>query len=149
MIRVTDQYLWNFVFLVFFIVLVVMGAIIVETESRISPENLTWSDFAVVALATYRLTKFVVSDNVTKFWREQFYDAKKVKGGVILEKPATGPRKTLADIFTNEPVSGLFAGALLVFLYLITSYAYYPVLFLAIAGLATLISEFSGFKNKP
>ena len=98
--RITDQYFWNFVFSVFFLILVIMGAIILETESRIVLDELSTVDFVLMTLATWRLTRLFVYDNITKFIREQFWDVVKVGKGYTLEKPKVGPRRTLADLLT-------------------------------------------------
>ncbi len=56
MLRITDQYFWNFVFSVFFLILIVMGAIILEGETRIPFDELTLTDYILMTLATWRLT---------------------------------------------------------------------------------------------
>jgi hypothetical protein len=60
MIKVTDQYFWNLVFLVFFLGLVVMGSIIIATESRIDLADLTVVDYVLLTLATWRVTRLFV-----------------------------------------------------------------------------------------
>lgn len=82
--RITDQYFWNFVFSIFFIVLIVMGAIILETEARIALVDLELVDYVLITLAAWRVTRLFVYDNITKFLREQFWDVKKVGRGLIL-----------------------------------------------------------------
>jgi hypothetical protein len=69
--------------------------------------------------------------------REQFYDVKKIGKGYTLVKPATGPRRTLADLFSCPWCFGLWATASVTFFYLITPYAYFFVLFLALASVAS------------
>ena len=78
MIRITDQYFWNVVFGLFFLLLTIMGAIILDTESRIPFAQLTLTDFTLITLASWRLIRLFVYDNVTKWLREQFYDIQKV-----------------------------------------------------------------------
>ncbi len=139
MLRVTDQYFWNFVFSVFFVILVIMGAIILETESRIPLTDLAVVDYVLITLASWRLTRLFVYDAVTKFFREQFWDVKKVGKGVQLEKPRVGPRRTLADLMDCPWCFGMWATAMVIFFYLITSYAVFPVLLLALSGVATFL----------
>ena len=139
MIRVTDQYFWNFVFSIFFVILVVMGAIILETEARIPLTDLQLVDYVLITLATWRLTRLFVYDAVTKFFREQFWDAKKVGRGHRLEKPKTGPRRTLADLLDCPWCFGVWAGATVTFFYLLTPYAIFPVIILALSGVATFL----------
>ena len=73
MLRVTDQYFWNFVFSVFFLILVIMMTIILETESRIPLTELTLVDYVLISLATWRVIRLFLYDAITKFFREQFW----------------------------------------------------------------------------
>lgn len=139
MIRITDQYFWNVVFGIFFLLLIVMGAIILETEARIPYTELTFTDFALITLATWRLIRLFVYDAITKFLREQFYDLKKVGKGMVLEKPKFGPRRTLADLLSCPWCFGMWAAASVTFFYLLTPYAYYITIFLAISAVASFL----------
>jgi hypothetical protein len=139
MLRITDQYFWNFVFSVFFLILVIMGAIILQTESRIPLSDLELVDYVLITLAAWRLTRLFVYDAITKFIREQFWDVKKVGRGYKLEKPKVGPKRTMADLFSCPWCLGVWATALVTFFYLITPYAVYPVLFLGLSAVATFL----------
>lgn len=139
MIKITDQYFWNFVFLVFFVCLVVMATIILDTESRLLVTELGKFDVAVIVLASWRLVRFFSSDGTTKFFREQFYDLKKTVRTITLEKPLNGPRRTVLDIILSPWSLGLGLTAVVTFLYLISAYFFYPVLFLAVSGLVALL----------
>lgn len=143
MIRITDQYFWNFVFSVFFLVLVIMGAIILETESRIPLTELSIVDYILMTLASWRLTRLFVYDAVTLFFREQFWDVEKIGKRHQLEKPATGPRRTIADLLSCIWCFGIWATAIVVFCYLITPYAVFPVLLLALSAVATFMQLIS------
>ena len=139
MFKITDQYFWNFVFLIFFFTLVVLGVIILDTESRLAWADITLFDVALVTLATWRLTRFIATDTTTKFFREQFYDLKRTARAISLERPLSGPRRTIVDLLTNHYNLGLFLAALVIFLYLLTPYAVYPVAFLALAGVVSIV----------
>jgi hypothetical protein len=143
MIRITDQYFWNFVFGLFFFVFTIMGAIILETETRIPFAELTLLDFSLITLATWRLIRLFVYDTPTKWLREQFYDIKKVGKGFTLVKPATGPRRTLADIFSSPWCTGSSMAAFVTFFYLITPLAYYFAIFLSVSAVATFLQLIS------
>jgi hypothetical protein len=137
--RITDQYFWNFVFGAFFSILVVMGAIILETESRIPLRELTLTDYALMTLATWRLTRLVVCDTIMKFFREQFYDLVKDGKGYALEKPVTGPRRTLADLTSCSWCFGMWSAAMVTFFYLITPYAAFPVMLLSLSAVGSFL----------
>lgn len=143
MIRITDQYFWNFVFTLFFVVLVVLGTIILETETRIPFADLELIDFALITLATWRVVRLFVYDAVTKWFREQFWDVKKVGRSFELVKPKVGPRRTLADLLSCPWCFGVWAGAMVTFFYLLTPYAVYPIIFLAISAVATFLQLLS------
>ena len=147
--RITDQYFWNFVFSVFFFILVVMGSIILETESRINLDELSTVDFVLMTLASWRLTRLFVYDNITKFIREQFWDVVKAGKGYTLEKPKVGPRRTMADLLSCPWCIGIWAAATVIFFYLVTPYATYPIMLLALSAVATflqLLSNLVGHK---
>lgn len=144
MIRVSDQYFWNGVFLAFFLILIILGAIILQTESRIPWAELSLVDYTLITLATWRLTRLFVHDVITKFFREQFLDVVKVGRGYRLDKPKTGPRRTIADLLSCPWCFGLWAAALLTFFYLLTPYMIFPVVLLAISAVATFLHNLSG-----
>lgn len=141
--RITDQYFWNLVFSMFFLVLVIMAAIILQTEARLNVAELSFTDFALMTLATWRLTRLFVYDTITKFFREQFWDVVKVGKGYALEKPKVGPRRTIADLLSCPWCFGVWAAAVVIFFYLITPYAVYPVMLLALSAVATFLQLLS------
>jgi len=143
MIRLTDQYIWNFIFFTFFVVLIIMGTIILETEAYRDYTMLTLFDLLLMSLASFRLVRMVVYDTITKWFREQFYDAKTSRGSVTLHKPKSGPRRTIADLLSCPWCFGCWAGAVITFCYLLTPYAFFPVLFLAISGVASLLQLYA------
>lgn len=139
MIRLTDQYFWNVVFGIFFLVLTTLGAIILQTESRVPLADLSLVDFTLITLASWRLIRLFIYDSMMKWFREQFYDIKKVGKGFTLVKPVTGPRRTLADLLSCPWCFGMWAAASVTFFYLLTPYAYFFVVFLAISAVATFL----------
>ncbi len=144
MLRLTDQYFWNIVFGLFFLILASLGVIILSTEAYKDPAALTLLDFLLITLATQRFTRLFVYDSMTKFFREQFYDAVEGKRGeVLLVKPANGPRRTLADLMTCPWCFGVWAASTITFFYLLTPYAYVPTLILAIASVASMLQLFA------
>lgn len=143
MIRITDQYFWNFVFLAFFVALVVTGSIILESEGYRPVQEFAGVDFVLVTLATFRIVRLFVYDTITKFFREQFWDTKTVGKNIMLKKPAGGPRRTLADLLSCPWCFGMWAAAVVTFFYALTPYAYFIIVFLAIAGTAALVQVFA------
>ncbi len=144
MIRVTNQYFWNIIFLLFFVCLVIMSAIILQTEARLSLYDLTVYDMSIIALASFRLMHLFAYDSITKFFREQFYDAKVTKAGkVTLYKPASGPRRTIVDLISCPWCFGIWTTATILFFYLATQWAVFPIYVLAISAVVTFFAKIS------
>jgi len=143
MIRVTDQYFWSFVFALFFLILVVMGAIILETEAYLTWYDLGTLDYLIITLATWRLTRLMVYDTITRFIREQFFDVIKAGRGFRLEKPKTGPRRLLAELFSCPWCASVWAGTIVLFAYLVTPYAVFPLAILALSAVASFLQILS------
>ena len=93
--RITDQYFWNIVFILFYLGLLTMAVIILETETRIPYDALTLLDIAIITLASFRLTRLFVYDGMTRFLREQFYDTKAVRNKITLVRPLVGPMRAI------------------------------------------------------
>lgn len=149
--RITDQYFWNVVFLVFFSVLVFMATVILQSEAYKLYTELTFIDFTLITLASFRLIRLVVYDKIFAFFREQFYDAEEYKGKVLLVKPENGPRRTLADLLSCPWCFGVWATAMISFFYLLTPYAMFPILVLALSSVATflqILANLIGWKSE-
>lgn len=137
--RITDQYFWNIVFVLFFASLVFMASVILESEAHTAYAELTFLDLALITLASFRCIRLVVYDKITAFFREQFYDVVEQKGKMLLVKPIGGPRRTLADLLTCPWCFGVWATAMITFLYLISPLFFYVTLVLALSAVATLL----------
>jgi hypothetical protein len=137
--RITDQYFWNVVFLVFFSILVFLATVVLESLAYKPYEELMLVDFALITLASFRLVRMVIYDKIFAFFREQFYDVTEYKGNVVLVKPEHGPRRTLADLLSCPWCFGVWATAMVSFLYLLTPYAFYPVLLLALSAVVSML----------
>jgi hypothetical protein len=116
-----------------------MGTIILSTESRLPLAELTLTDFVLITLASWRLTRLFVYDMITKFIREQFLDVVKVGRQFALEKPKTGPRRTLADLLGCPWCFGVWATALVSFFYLLSEWFVYVTIVLALSAVATFL----------
>jgi len=137
--RLTEQYFWHIIFSVFFLTLVILGAIILESEASEALHAATLFDMGIIALASFRLIRLFEHDKITAFFREQFWDAKEMKTKVMLVKPEGGPRLTIADLISCPWCLGIWMAALTTFCYFITPYAYYIILFLALSAVASML----------
>lgn len=143
--RITDQYFWNFVFSIFFIALVVFAAIVLDSVAYKTVAELELVDYVIMILASLRLTRLFVYDKITAFFREQFYDAEVVRKQVRLVKPESGPKRTILDLLLCPWCFGIWATALVVFLYLLTPIFWYPILFLALSAVVSSLQIFMNF----
>lgn len=125
--------------MVFFLSLITTGVLILEGDPEGALHDISLFEFILLSLASFRLTRLVVYDKITAFFREQFYNAKTLKTSVVLEKPKSGPRRTLADLLSCPWCFGMWAGATIVFFYELSPYAYYPILMLAISSVGTML----------
>lgn len=149
MVRSIDQYIWNVVFTLLFVVLATVALAMLEDGGHIGYGVLGFGDMLLLSLATFRLTRLFVYDAVTKFVRELFWDAEEMAGEVVFTKPLRGPRRTLADLFSCPWCFGIWAAAVLTFFYLYTPISFVPIAVLAIAGLGSffqLLANMVGWK---
>jgi hypothetical protein len=137
--RITDQYFWNIIFLIFFICLAFLATVILESEAWKPYGSLTLQDYVIITLASFRVIRAVVYDKIFAFFREQFYDPVENKGKIVLVKPEKGPRRTLAELLACPWCFGIWSAAMVSFFYLFSPIFFYPILFLALAGVATLL----------
>jgi hypothetical protein len=147
--RITDQYFWNIIFLVFFVCVVFMATIILQSEAVKPYAELTLLDLTLITLASFRIVRAVIYDKIFAFLREQFYDATEQKGKVLLMKPDSGPRRTIADLLSCPWCFGVWATFMVSFFYLLTPYAFFPILFLALSSVASflqILSNLIGWK---
>jgi hypothetical protein len=143
MIRITEQYIWQVIFSLVFLVLVFLGIVILDTESRLAYADLTLIDYALITLATWRLIRLFVYDAITKFIREQFADAIKELDAHVLVKPKSGPRRTLYELFHCPWCIGVWLAATVTFFYLLTPLAVFPIILLAISAVASFLQLLS------
>ncbi len=116
-----------------------MGAIILDTEAYIAWHDFTAFDYIILTLATWRVTRLMTHDSITRFVREQFMDIVKVGRGYRLEKPKTGPRRLLAELFSCPWCASIWAGTCVLFVYLLTPYAVFPLAILALSAAVSFI----------
>ncbi|MCD5382149.1 MAG: DUF1360 domain-containing protein [Candidatus Pacebacteria bacterium] len=146
--RITDQYFWNIVFSLFFVFLVAMGTLILDSAAYKTYAELALGDFVLMTLASWRLVRLFVYDKIMACVREQFWDAKVTKTSVTLTKPQGGPRRTIADLFSCPWCFGVWGTACVVFFYLLTPYAFFPVLILALSAVATFLQILTNMIEK-
>lgn len=138
-----DQNFWNFVFSVFFFV-VVVGAILALWKIRaFYPTVVTPFDAVLMVLAAFRMTRLVVYDKVSRFFREWFLDSREIEqdGKTVIELtvPEAGMRRTLHDLVDCPWCIGMWSALIITLSYFIFPWAWFVILFLAVAGASSFI----------
>lgn len=118
---------WHTAFSLLFFILAV-GAVWHMSSTVGIPTWIPLFDFVLLVLATFRLTRLFVYDSITAFIRGWFFGAQK---HTLLG--------TLNTLINCPWCTGLWFGLLISYFYFITPYAWFFILFLAIAGLGTFV----------
>ena len=137
--RMTGYYFWSIVYCFFALVILIMALIILETEARIPYQELTVLDIAIIAGATWRLARLMSKDTITAWFREQFFDVKKVGRGYTLVQPTKGPRRVLTDLFLCPWCMSLVSAFFVTFFFLVFEWFYFIALVLAVAAVAAAV----------
>lgn len=138
-----DQNLWNFIFSIFF-VLVLVGALWAIYTNRGSwPTSISIFDAFLLVCAAFRITRLVVYDKITRFFREWFVHKTIVEHAgskwVEMRPVEDGFRQTMADLLVCPWCVGLWSGLVVSFFYYMYPWAWFVILFLAISGLGSLV----------
>lgn len=118
---------WNFVFSLFFAVLVLWGATWLLTSGKIVT-GITIGNFVLMSLAIFRLVRLFTYDHITQFIREWFVGHP--------EKSFLG---TMGALLNCPWCTGLWFSFLVVFFAYATPIAWPIILILALAALASFI----------
>ncbi|TSC69382.1 MAG: hypothetical protein G01um101456_220 [Parcubacteria group bacterium Gr01-1014_56] len=144
-----DQNLWNFVFSVFFI-MVLIGALWVMREVRggflVSVEPF---DAVLMAFASFRVTRLIVYDKISRWFRELFVQRrvfeKDGKTWVEITPFGRGFRHTIYNLLECPWCIGIWSGLIVMVCYFIFPWAWSVIFFLALAGAGSLIQIFANF----
>lgn len=124
----TSENIWNFAFSVFFIG-VLVAALWFMKESRggylvsVSPY-----DALLIALASFRITRLVVYDKISRWFRDLFDDPR-----------GYGFRHTVHDLLSCPWCISFWSALLLVVCYFVFPWAWTVIFFLAVAGVGSLV----------
>jgi hypothetical protein len=118
---------WNSIYTLIYIVLVFVFSGLVWLVDNQFPKDVSWFDFMLLVLATFRLVRLFVYDRVMLFVRDYFASA---SGGAL---------KTAGDLLNCPWCFGMWAGTFVAFFYFVMPMAWFVILILAISGLATFI----------
>jgi hypothetical protein len=138
-----DQNTWNVMFSVFFFFVLVGALYVMRAVRGVFPTSLPVFDAVLMVLAAFRMTRLVVYDKITRFFREWFLDKRTVVVNgvehVELRLVTHGVRRTLYDLVDCPWCIGMWSALIIAFCYFIFPWAWFVILFLAVAGASSFI----------
>lgn len=120
-------YGWHIFFMLFFAAMAIAALMYLETRVFL-PTWIPLFDLVLIILATFRLTRLFVYDSITAFFRACF--AGHSEGSFA---------HTLHTLVTCPWCMGLWLAFVVTFFYFLTPYAWFFILFLAVAGVASFV----------
>lgn len=138
-----DQNFWNFLFSIFFIIVLCAGLWYMQQARGGYLTSVPFFDAVMMAFAAFRITRLVVYDKITRWFRELFAQTRQVeRDGVAYVEVVPYPRgfaHTVYDLLTCPWCIGIWSSALVVFVYFIFPWAWSVIFFLALAGAGSLL----------
>lgn len=143
-----DQF-WNVVFVVAFLVLASGGFWFLSRSGKV-PSEIGIFDFFILTLAVFRVTRLITRDAIFQFFRNRFFDevvVRQVDEGertVVFEPSRREFSRTVAALLVCPWCTGIWVSLVAVFVFFAFPSSWIFFLFLAIAGLASLVQVLSG-----
>ena len=138
-----DQNMWNMLFSVLFLIIFVLSFYVLVRIRGSIPHTIPLFDVVLMVFATFRITRLVVYDKITRFFREWFVECEVVeKDGVPHFKLVTienGIRGTIHDLLGCPWCIGIWSALIIAFAYFAFDWAWYVIFVLALAGAGSLL----------
>ena len=138
-----DQNFWNFIFSVFFLLVLIAAVYYMSVLRGGFLVSVPPFDALLMALATFRITRLIVYDKITRWFRELFADVHTYqKDGttwVEVRLHGSGFRHTIYDLLSCPWCIGIWAALIVVFCYFVFTWAWSVIFFLALAGAGSLV----------
>lgn len=143
-----DQNFWNFVFSALFAVLLFFSVSSFYARFGGVPSYISVFDVILVSLAIFRITRLFVYDKILQFFRDLFMQAREVTGAdgkiYVDRRPySRGPLRTMSDLLACPWCTAMWASLFVVYFYYMLPFAWYIILMLAVAGVASLLQLFA------
>lgn len=140
---------WNIVASIFFVGLcLVMYSTFLKLQPYFLFEEVSYFDLLILALATHRLTRLFIYDNITLFLRESFQDLK-IENGVYEFVNSKNAFKLTVHKLLNCPwclgVWIAFVSAFFYFTFPVLQIVFIILAFASIASLLILFTNFLGW----
>ena len=121
-----EQNFWNFIFSLFFLAALAGAAWYMKEARGGYLVSVPPFDAFIIALATFRITRLIVYDKITRWFRDLF------AGG-------WGPLGAIADLLQCPWCIGVWSSLIVIFCYFIFNWAWFVIFFLAMAGAGSLL----------
>lgn len=138
-----DQNIWNFILSIFFLAALCLALWAIWGRTGDFPRSIPLFDAILMALAAFRITRLVVYDKITRWFRELFLYKRiitKDDGKAIeLTQYPRGFRRTISDLLGCPWCIGFWSSLIIVFCYYLFAWAWIIILFLAVAGASSFV----------
>lgn len=138
-----DQNFWNFIFSLFFLVVLAGALWEVWGEYNDFPRSVPPFDLLLMAFASFRVTRLIVYDKITRWFRELFADSREFEEAgvryVEVRPHGSGFRHTVYDLLACPWCIGFWSALAVAFGYFVFPWAWFVIFFLALAGMGSLI----------
>ena len=108
-----------------------------------TPRSIPLSDFLLITLATFRLTRLFVYDKITLWLRDLFIEKieTSTEGVIFVERVGfvNGPRRTISDLLNCPWCISVWFALLITFFYFLSPLAWFFILVLALSGVGALL----------
>ena len=138
-----NQNFWNFILSVFFAIVLCMALWEIWGENGSYPHSISLFDTSLMILASFRITRLLVYDKITRWFRELFVTRRTVliqgeEHSELIPYP-NGLLRTMHDLLGCPWCVGFWSSLIVVFCYFLFPWAWLMILFLAIAGASSVI----------
>lgn len=138
-----DQNFWNFIFSLFFLVVLVGAMWGVWGRYHDFPHAVPLFDAVLMALAAFRITRLIVYDKIARWFRELFVHRRVYQEGgatyVEIEPIGRGFRHTIHELLGCPWCIGFWSSLIIAFCYFIFPWAWFVIFFLALAGAGSFV----------
>lgn len=148
--ELSDQYFWSVIILVVLALMFTVLMVFLGPEAAGALSGITAFQFVVLALATFRLTRLLATDNVMLWLRDMCINVNEETNPetgllcIVRSKPPKGMRLLLANLFECQWCVSVWAAFIVAVLYMSVVLDVFPlgrvvIYILALAGTASLI----------
>lgn len=138
-----DQNFWNFLFSVFFLLVLAFAVYTIYLRHGDFPREVPVFDVVLMVFAAFRITRLLVYDKITRWFRELFAVTRRYEEGgrafVEVRPHASGLRHTVYDLLGCPWCIGFWGALAVSWSYFMFPFAWYVIFFLALAGAGSLL----------